>query len=242
MDGLKSFGAAIVKDPVAGGDDRASAVLHGNSPSEKLSEWSGLGLHVLRNVTSGGAAGGFNVEHLRAAKGGIGFFTTFKIAALLKIEHGSGFVIACTADGSWSAPCFYKFDFAGVGISAGMDDAEQLLLFPSATAMEPFMRPDKSRSVEMHVGGRPESGAGLTGEKHLEAWMSGGAADKPVVYSINSGFIIDVSAQGGRVKVNDKLNQSFYGRDATPATILAGEVAPPTEFAPLYSALAKAAK
>jgi SH3 domain-containing YSC84-like protein 1 len=215
-------------------------VTKGNSsaPSQKLAEWAGRGLYTLRTMTSGGLAGGFNPEHLRDCQA-VGVFSTVKIAVIVKYEHTHGFVIARTPTG-WSAPSFYKMQVAGAGIAAGVDDIDTLMLLPSDKALDQFRAPDKEHKVEFHVGARPESGMTAPLEdKHQEGWMK--AADKPIVYSMTSGFIVDVSAQTGHLKVDEKSNALFYGRTVLPTDILSGEVPPPQEFEALYRELDKAA-
>lgn len=227
-------GAAIAGQPVGNGFAQGfkNFVTHGNTPKEKLEEWSGRGLNMYRTISSGGEMGGWNKQHLEQAQA-VGFFSSLKLAAVIKWEHTKGFIIARTGNG-WSAPCFYNMNFGGVGVAVGVDDIDSLMLMPSTQCLEAFMHPDPARKMEFFVGARPETGVGTTTEKHMDEWMK---SAHPIVYSSNSGFMVDVSAQGGRVKIDEKANALFYGREVTPEMILQGQVEPPAEFSGLYAAL-----
>lgn len=164
---------------------------------------------------------------LRDAKG-LAILTVVKAGFLVSGEGGKGVVIARTS-GGWSGPSGIGTGGAGFGFQVGAQVTEFVLVLNTPAAVEAF-----SKGGNVSIGAELSAAAGPVG-RNL------GAEVMPVAavysYSLTQGLFAGMSLEGTVVVARDETNDAYYGRDTTPAEILAGKVKPPAGAAKLETAL-----
>lgn len=123
---------------------------------------------------------------------------------------GSAVVIARRRGGDgWSGPAFYHMGSGSVGLQAGAQESETVALIMTDKALNSLL------SNSFKLGGDVSVAAGPVG-------VGAGApvtADM-IVYVRSKGLYGGVNLAGTVIAVDDKGNQAYYGRPATPVDIL----------------------
>ena len=166
---------------------------------------------------------------LRDAKG-LAILTVVKAGFLVSGQGGTGIVIARTP-GGWSGPSGIGTGGAGFGFQAGAQVTEFVVVLNTPAAVEAF-----SKGGNVAIGAELSAAAGPIG-RNLGADVMPVAA--VYTYSLTQGLFAGVSLEGTVIVARDEANDAYYGRDTTPADILAGKVKPPAGAAKLEAALVK---
>jgi SH3 domain-containing YSC84-like protein 1 len=174
--------------------------------------------------------GGIPEKVLADAKG-LAILTVVKAGFLVSGEGGKGVVVARTSGGGWSGPSGIGTGGAGFGFQVGAQVTEFVIVLNTPAAVEAF-----AKGGNVSIGAELSAAAGPVG-RNL------GAAVMPVAavytYSLSQGLFAGMSLEGTVIVARDETTDSYYGRDATPAEILAGKVKPPAGAAKLETALRK---
>jgi lipid-binding SYLF domain-containing protein len=113
---------------------------------------------------------------------------------------------------TWAGPAFYALGEASVGLQAGADAAEVVLVALTDRGVTALLTDSAKLGVNASVAAGPV-GAGW------EAATANLSADL-VSYSRNQGLYAGVSIEGAGVFSQPKLDQAYYGRPVTPTQIL----------------------
>jgi len=113
---------------------------------------------------------------------------------------------------TWAGPAFYALGEASVGLQAGADAAEVVLVALTDRGVTALLTDSAKLGVNASVAAGPV-GAGW------EAATANLSADL-VSYSRNQGLYAGVSIEGAGVFSQPKLDQAYYGRPVTPIQIL----------------------
>ncbi|MFA5027242.1 MAG: lipid-binding SYLF domain-containing protein [Candidatus Methylomirabilota bacterium] len=133
---------------------------------------------------------------------------------------GSGVLMAHSPQGEWLGPSFYTLYQMNLGILAGAEATEMVILALTEKGLTSLL------STTMKWGADVSGAVGPVGMGAAAA--SAGLSADLVVYSRGKGLYLSFSLDGAVLDVRETLNGAYYGRSATPIDILVrGEVANP---------------
>ncbi len=135
------------------------------------------------------------------------------------------------ASGRWAGPVFYTLGGGSLGLLAGVQVAELLVLVSDDRGVRRLLTTGAKLGADLSIVAGP-TGAGL-GAGNITADLT--------VLSRAKGLYAGMSLDGSVVAVRDDLNGAYYGRPVSPAEILGGAVQNPHAEAIRRSAAALAA-
>ncbi|MGF1529200.1 MAG: lipid-binding SYLF domain-containing protein [Candidatus Competibacterales bacterium] len=147
---------------------------------------------------------------LRRAKGAFIVAEVVKAGFIFGGSGGTGVLLAKDeATGEWSSPAFYSFGTASIGLQAGVQVSEILMLVMTEKAMDAML------SGEFEIGGNITATAG----------PSGGGASRDITadfvgFNRSKGVFGGLTLDGAVVQPRDTLNKAYYGEAVSPADIL----------------------
>jgi len=146
-------------------------------------------------------------------------------------EHGNG-VVSCRTATGWSAPVFITITGGSVGLQAGGEHQEIILLMNNQ---------GKQELTNGHWDlGAEAVAAGPTGDSAGVGQSTGWKA--PVLsYAHSSGAYAGANLQGSKIDLDQDANHNLYGKSASIRSILEGEVQTPEAAQQFLSALDQAA-
>jgi lipid-binding SYLF domain-containing protein len=166
---------------------------------------------------------------IRAARG-LAIITVTKAAFIGGVRGGTGVVVARTENG-WSGPSAIGTGGLGVGLQAGVEVAELVIVLNTAEAVNAF-----AKGGNVTLGGALSVAAGPVG-RTAEAGVAVGAA--VYTYSRSQGLFAGISVEGTVIATRDRVNAAYYGESVEPRDILSGRVRPPASAGKLIAALSK---
>ncbi len=142
-------------------------------------------------------------------------------------EHGNG-VVSCRTASGWSAPAFITITGGSVGLQAGGEHQEIVLLMNNQ---------GKEELTNGHWDlGAEAVAAGPTGDSAGAAQSTGWKA--PVLsYSHSSGAYAGANLQGSKIDLDQDANHNLYGPSASIKSILDGQAQAPEAAQSFLSAL-----
>lgn len=153
-------------------------------------------------------------QYMATARGIVVLPSVIKGGFLFGGEGGSGVLLARTDDGSWSPPAFYALAAASVGLQAGVQDTEIVLILRSDAAIDAVIR---------HQG-KLGADAGLTfgaiGQGAEVSTTTNVGVDILAFSNANMGLFGGAALEGAVFARRVDLNEAYYGRGVTPKGIL----------------------
>ena len=142
-------------------------------------------------------------------------------------EHGNG-VVSCRTATGWSAPAFITITGGSVGLQAGGEHQEIVLLMNNQ---------GKEELTNGHWDlGAEAVAAGPTGDSAGATQSTGWKA--PVLsYSHSSGAYAGANLQGSKIDLDEDANHNLYGPSASIKSILDGQAQAPEAAQSFLSAL-----
>ena len=130
----------------------------------------------------------------------------FRIGFILGGSGGGCVLSARDGGGSWSYPAFYGISSGSIGLQAGLQDSEFVMMILTDKGLNAVL------DSQFKIGGDvsiaiADMGAGLEGST-----TSAAGADI-VAYSKTRGLFAGVSLQGSLLAVRSDWNRTYYGRD-----------------------------
>lgn len=140
---------------------------------------------------------------------------------------GNAVMIARTPNGEWSEPAFYTIGSASIGLQAGGEVSETIMLVMTDRGMQQLL------SSSVKLGGDVGIAAGPYG--------AGAAAQTVDIlsFSRSQGLYAGVSLEGAVVKTRDKWNDLYFGQDVGTTDILIRNAVYNPNSAPLQVAVNK---
>ena len=142
-------------------------------------------------------------------------------------------MVACLADGSWSAPSAIGTVGGGFGGQIGFEITDFVFILNDANAVRTF-----AQAGSLTLGGNVSIAAGPVG-RNAEA--AGAASLKSVAgvfsYSKTKGLFAGVSLEGSAIIERRDANEKLYGRRWTARELLSGQVPVPPAAEPLLRVL-----
>jgi len=133
---------------------------------------------------------------------------------ILGAEGGSGVLLARDAQGTWSDPAFYTLGSGSIGLQAGVQDSEVILVVVTQKGLNAILDKPFKLGADGSVAAGPIGGAGVSA-----GTTAGLGAD---IYSFAStrGVFAGLSLDGTAIVKRDEWNAAYYGKGATPRGIL----------------------
>ncbi|MFQ5783686.1 MAG: lipid-binding SYLF domain-containing protein [Alphaproteobacteria bacterium] len=151
---------------------------------------------------------------LAEAKGVLVIPDRFKVGFILGGEGGAGVLMARDPDnGSWSPPAFYFIGSAGIGLQAGAQVSQVVLLVMSDGALDKLMTQNVTLGADANIAIGPvgtgvEAGTALSTNVDFYSFARA------------KGLFFGISLEGAVLMSDDKANAAYYGAPASPATIV----------------------
>ena len=151
---------------------------------------------------------------LKQAKGVLIVPSLIKGSFILGAEGGSGVLLARNAQGTWSDPAFYTLGAGSIGLQAGVQDSEVILVIVTQKGLNAILDKPFKLGADGSVAVGPIGGAGVSA-----GTTAGLGAD---IYSFAStrGVFAGLSLDGTALVKRDEWNAAYYGKGATPKGIL----------------------
>jgi lipid-binding SYLF domain-containing protein len=140
-------------------------------------------------------------------------------AVVLANDRGSG---------KWVGPAFYNLTGGSIGLQAGMDVSEVVILVMSEKGLNALLNPS------LRLGGDASVAAGAA-----SAGKTAGIDSDMVSYARSKGAYAGVSLAGTTIRTDEQANSAFYGKPVSPVDILIRASAHNPAAAPLQQALAQ---
>ncbi len=148
-------------------------------------------------------------------------------------ELGNGVLLVRTVGGGWSAPVFYTLSSLSIGLQAGFQDTEIVLVVRSAKALEAIIEHQAKLGADFGVT------IGIIGIGVEAATTTNLGADVIAFANAVLGIYGGASLEGAVLARRNDLNEAYYGAGATPRAIIAGGVPSNAGADSLRAALAK---
>jgi lipid-binding SYLF domain-containing protein len=145
-------------------------------------------------------------------------------------QHGSG-VVSCRTSSGWSAPAFITISGGSIGLQAGGEQKDMILLMNDQGQQE-------LKNGHWDLGAQA-SAAGPTGG--TEATASTGWKAPVLSYSNSKGAFAGADVGGVKIGADDDMIHNVYGKSATFQSILDGQVQPVGSAQQFLSSLQQAA-
>jgi lipid-binding SYLF domain-containing protein len=167
--------------------------------------------------TFAGTPRGISPALLRQARGVAIIPHVVKAGLLFDGRFGRGVVLARRADGCWSNPVFVTLSGGGVGLQAGIQSTDVILVFKTGHSLDRVLR-GKGKLV---LGGDVSVAAGPVG-REAEAATDALLKAEIFSYSRSRGLFAGVALQGAALLVDHGANEAVYGcRGGRAADVLA---------------------
>jgi len=153
-----------------------------------------------------------------------------KAAFVIGGEYGKG-LMSCRKNGEWTAPVFMEIGKGSWGLQIGAQSIDLVLLVTSEHGMEKLLRNKVSLGVEASIAAGP---VGRDARAATDAQLNA----EILSYSRTQGLFAGINLSGGVVQPDDDDNRDLYGKDVSPADVLAsGSMGVPSAAEPFMAAL-----
>ena len=171
-------------------------------------------------------------ENFKNAKGVLIYPQVLKAGFILGGSGGTGvFLVKDPKTGDWSQPAFYTLGSVSFGLQIGGEAAQTLIVAMTQKAV------DSLYTTSVKLGGDTSVAMGPVGT----GIKSNVKADF-ISFSMTKGAYAGLNLEGSMVKVRDKLNKAYYGKEVTPVNIIVEKKVSADGSAQLRADLKKAAK
>jgi lipid-binding SYLF domain-containing protein len=135
-----------------------------------------------------------------------------KLGLVVGGRRGRGLVSVKTADGTWSNPAFVTLTGGSIGLQAGVQSSDIVLVFRSDRGLDSIVNGKFTLGADAGVAAGPvgrNASAATDGEMKAEIWS----------WSRARGLFAGVALDGAVLSIDDAADESVYGRDTTPRMI-----------------------
>jgi len=140
---------------------------------------------------------------------------TLKVGLVAGWRRGHGLLSVKNPDGTWSNPSFVSLTGGSIGLQAGVQSADVVLVFRSDRGLESIVNGKFTLGADAGVAAGPvgRNASALTdGDMKAEIWS----------WSRARGLFAGVALDGAVLSIDDAANEAVYGRDTTPRMIFEG--------------------
>jgi len=155
-------------------------------------------------------------------------------AFIIGVSGGSGVLLARDEKTSqWSGPAFYTIGAASLGLQAGGDASEVILLVMSERGIAALQASSVKLGADVGIAVGPVGAGASASTANLSADI--------IAYTRAKGLYAGISLDGAVVATRGALNKAYYGKDVTPMDILIRGAVTNPQSAELIQAIAKVA-
>lgn len=134
-----------------------------------------------------------------------------RIGFLIGIRTGQG-LLSCRVNGAWSNPVFYNITGGSIGLQAGVDLTDLVLVFTNRTALELLAR------GTLVLGGDLSVSVGPVGRQ--TEFGTDGLVSAVYSYSRSKGLFAGISFSGSGMGASKRDNAAVYGSGVTAYKLL----------------------
>jgi lipid-binding SYLF domain-containing protein len=131
---------------------------------------------------------------------------------VLAAKRGKGIAMTKLADGTWSNPVFVTITGGSIGLQAGIQSVELVLIFKHRETLEKIGR------GSFTLGGDISATAGPVG-RNSTASTDYKMEAEVYSYSRSKGLFAGISLSGAAIDVDQKANTAFYGKNLSSETL-----------------------
>ena len=127
-------------------------------------------------------------------------------------RRGRGLLSVKNIDGTWSNPAFVSLTGGSIGLQAGVQSSDIVLVFRSDRGLESIVNGKFTLGADAGVSAGPvgrNASADTDGEMKAEIWS----------WSRARGLFAGVALDGAVLSIDDAADEAVYGRDTTPRMI-----------------------
>jgi len=150
---------------------------------------------------------------LKDASGIVIFPGAVKGAFIVGAEGGNGVLVARDDTGVWGYPAFYTLGAGSFGLQVGAQSSEIVLVLRTQKALQAII------NNQGKLGGNIQMTMGQVGAGIGAATTTNVGADI-VGFAHGAGVYAGASLEGAVLARRNDLNQAYYGKGATPQTIV----------------------
>ena len=140
---------------------------------------------------------------------------TIKAGLIIGGRRGHGLLSIKTADGTWSNPTFIRLTGGSIGLQAGVQSADVVLVFRSERGLDSIVNGKFTLGADAGVAAGPigrNASTATDGELKAEIWS----------WSRARGLFAGVAIDGAVLAMDHRANQAVYGTGNTPRMIFEG--------------------
>jgi SH3 domain-containing YSC84-like protein 1 len=131
---------------------------------------------------------------------------------VLAAKRGKGIAMVKLPDGTWSNPAFVTITGGSVGLQAGVQSIDLVLIFKSSETLE------KIGNGSFTLGGDISATAGPVG-RNSTASTDYKLEAEVYSYSRSRGLFAGISLSGAAIDIDSKANEAFYGKSIDAKTL-----------------------
>ena len=131
---------------------------------------------------------------------------------VLAAKRGKGIAMVKLPDGTWSNPVFVTITGGSVGLQAGVQSVDLVLIFKNRETLE------KIGNGSFTLGGDISATAGPVG-RNSTASTDYKMEAEVYSYSRSKGLFAGISLSGSAIDVDQKADKAFYGQDIDSKTL-----------------------
>lgn len=169
-------------------------------------------------------------ERLKDAKGVIIAPRVGRGGFIFAGSGGEAVALVREPNGQWSSPAFYKIASGSVGLQAGGDVSEIVMLLMTDRAVNALLNPKFTLGADASVAAGP---VGVGTARDITADV--------ISFARAKGAYAGLSVGGAYIQPDKAANEAYYGKAATPADILVRRSVSNPQSASLQRSLARMA-
>ena len=149
---------------------------------------------------------------LDEAKGIVVVPDTLKIGLVLGGRRGHGLMSVKNPDGTWSNPSFVKLTGGSIGLQAGVQSADVVLVFRNQRGLDSIVNGKVTLGADAGVAAGPvgrNAATATDGQLKAEIWS----------WSRARGLFAGIALDGAVLSIDDEANEAVYGQDTTPRMV-----------------------
>ena len=149
---------------------------------------------------------------------------TIKAGLVIGGRRGHGLMAVKTADGTWSNPGCVKLTGGSIGLQAGVQSSDVVLVFRSERGLDSIVNGKFTLGADAAVAAGPlgrNAATATDGQLKAEIWS----------WSRARGLFAGVSLDGAVLQVDRDAQARVYGPDTTPRMVLEGRAPAPSSSA-----------
>jgi len=142
--------------------------------------------------------------------------SVMKAAFIVGASYGRGTMVCRTGDdfrGPWGAPAMYALEGGSVGLQAGGEATDFVILVMNNRGMDSLLNSKVRLGADATVAAGPK---GRTASADTDAYMRA----EMLSYSRARGVFAGISLEGSTLRPDKEANRKLYGKEATAANIV----------------------